>query len=143
MQYQKIDNQTFVVRIERGEEIIASLQKFCQKESIVGGFFYGIGAVDKVELAHYDVATKKYSSKKFTQALELTNLTGNVGQFENNLIIHAHASLADKKMTCLGGHLVKATVSGTAEIYFIQAPSLKKNLDEETGLKLFCLEKNL
>ena len=79
MNYQKINRQNYIIRLARGERIIASLKKFCQKEKIKGGFFYGLGAVDETEVAHYDVSTKKYSSKKFMLALEMVNLTGNIG----------------------------------------------------------------
>ncbi len=140
MEYQKINDQTYLIRIKRHQKILASLKDFCQKEKIEGGFFYGIGAVDQVELAHYDVATKKYSSKKFSQPLELTNITGDVGVYNQDLIIHAHATLADKNMLPLAGHLVEAEVSGTAEIYFSRTPRLEKLLDSETGLKLFRLQ---
>ncbi len=143
MQYQKIDERTYFIRIKRREKILASFKKFCQKEKIEGGFFCGLGAVDQVELAHYDVATKKYSAKKFNQPLELTNITGDVGIYEKDLIIHAHATLADKNMKCLAGHLVEAEVSGTAEIYFSLTPRLEKFFDEETGLKLFQLKNSL
>ena len=47
---------------------------------IAGGFFFGLGALDRVELANYDVSKKKYSSKKFTQALEMTSLLGSIGK---------------------------------------------------------------
>jgi hypothetical protein len=139
MEDKKIDEQTTVLRVKRGERIIASIKKYCQDNKIKGGFFYGIGAVDEVELAHYNVSTKKYSSKKFAHALEMTNITGNIGVFENDLVIHAHATFADHEMNCLGGHLVEAKVSGTAEIFLTLLPTLPKLYDSETGLKLFQL----
>ena len=143
MTFQKINNQFFLIRINRGEKIITSLKKFCLKNKIYGGFFYGIGAFDEVELAHYDVSQKKYSSEKFNLPLELTNISGNVGFFEKELIIHAHATLANKKMQTFGGHLVEAKVSGTAEIFFVKLKKLIKVLDQETGLKLFSFKNKI
>jgi predicted DNA-binding protein with PD1-like motif len=91
-----------------------------------------------VELAHYDVLQKKYSSEKFELPLEVTSILGNVGIFKKEIIIHAHIILADKKMGSFGGHLIEAKVSGTAEIFFVKLKRLKKAFDEETGLKLFA-----
>ena len=139
MQSKQIDQSRYVIRIARGEKIIETLKDFCLKNKIQGGFFYGVGACDRVELAHYDVAKQKYSSKTFAQALELANITGSIGQ-EKDLIIHAHAVFADTAMKPLAGHLVEATVSGTAEIYLTALPKLTKKPDAETGLKLFDLE---
>lgn len=137
MKSKKITNHFYLIRLNRGEKIVASLEFFCQKQKICGGSFFGLGAVDKVELAHYDVKKKKYSSLIFNQPLELTNLTGTIGLFKNKLIIHAHATLADKKLRAFAGHLVEGTISGTGEIFLIKTPTLKKFFDKETGLKLF------
>lgn len=139
MQSQKINSHQFVVRVKRGEKIIEELKKFCLKMKIRGGFFYGLGAVDEVTIAHYDVGVKKYSQEKFNLALEMANITGSIGIFEKEIIIHAHATLADKNMKTIGGHLVEATVSGTAEIFLTTTPPLQKKYDPETGLKLFEL----
>lgn len=138
MESKELKNNTWVVRIKRGERIIQTLKDFCQKNAVAGGFFFGIGAVDQVELAHYNVGKKKYRSIKFSQPLEMINITGSIGK-EKDLIIHAHAVFSDTKMQTIGGHLVEGRVSGTAEIYLMKLPSLKKKYDPETGLKLFSL----
>lgn len=142
MNFKKINSNIFLIRLDRGEKIIQSLQSFCQKNKIQGGFFYGIGAVDNAEIAHYDVATKKYSSKKINQALEMTAILGNVGFFEKEIIIHAHVNFADKQMKVIGGHLVEAEISGTGEIFFVKLSKLTKKYNQETGLKLFEFKKN-
>jgi len=139
MFFKKLSPKTYLIRIKRGEKIIESLNKFCQKKKIFTGFFYGIGAVDQAEIAHYDVGKKKYSSKKFNLAMEMANITGNIGIFEKGLIIHAHATFSDVNMKALTGHLVEARISGTAEIHLASLPKINKLFDKETGLKLFNL----
>lgn len=127
-----------MVVIKRGENIVASLKEFCEKEGIINGFFYGIGAVDQVELAHYSVEDKKYSSYKFDEPLEMVSLAGNVflGP-EKELIIHSHASFSRPSGEMVGGHLVEARISGICEIHFSSFNlSLQKQYDEETGLKI-------
>lgn len=139
MQARKIGKDRWIIRVQRGENLVSMLREFCTKRGIRGGFFFGIGAVDQVELAHYDVRKKQYAAKTFRKALEMVSLIGNVG-VEKELIVHAHAMFADKSMKTIGGHLVEGRVSGTAEIYFIETTGLKKAYDSETGLKLFQLQ---
>ena len=138
MQYKKVQSNSFVIRIKRGEEIVSSLTTFCKEHKIKGGFFYGVGACDHVVLAHYNVSKKKYKEVSFKKALELASLIGSIG-YEKDLIVHAHVVFADDKMQTIAGHLVSAVVSGTAEIYLIKLPKLNKKYDQETGLKLFDL----
>ncbi|HUV71987.1 MAG TPA: PPC domain-containing DNA-binding protein [Clostridia bacterium] len=137
MRFQKIEDR-YLLMVKRGESIVASLEKFCQEEGIKNGFFYGIGAVDEVELAHYSVENKKYSSFKLKEPLELVSLIGNVflGP-KGELIVHAHASLSRPNGEMIGGHLVEGKISGTGEIFFTPLTStLAKSYDQETGLKI-------
>ncbi|HGJ66924.1 TPA: DNA-binding protein [bacterium] len=138
MQSKQLTPNSWIIRIVRGEKVIETLKQFCTEHKINGGFFYGLGACDQAELAHYNVETKKYSSMVFNQPLELIHMTGSIG-LADTLIIHAHVVLSDTKMQTLGGHLVEARVSGTAEIYLTTTETLPKKLDPETGLKLFDL----
>lgn len=137
MKLRKFDKYYLKV-IKRGENIVSSLEKFCQEKGIKNGFFYGIGAVDEVELAHYSVENKKYSSFKLSEPLEMVSLQGNVflGP-EGELIVHAHASFSRPDGEMVGGHLVEGRISGTGEIFFTPlASALAKSFDEETGLKI-------
>lgn len=138
MQAKKINKSSWVIRLQRGEKIIKTLKNFCKEKDIYGGFFFGVGAMDQVEIAHYSLEKKKYSSKKLKKAFEVLNITGSIGR-EKDLIVHAHVTLGDNKMKVLGGHLVEGRVSGTMELYLIKLPTLEKKYDSETGLKLFDL----
>lgn len=137
MKSYQVDNH-YVIVIKRGENIVASLQEFCQKEGIGNGFFEGIGAVDFAELAHYSVSDKKYSSFKLEEPLEMISIIGDVfwGP-EKELIIHAHASFSRPNGEMVGGHLVETKIAGACEILFTPLHSnLEKKFDEETGLKI-------
>lgn len=137
MKSEKIEGK-FVVVLKKGENVVASLKDFCQKEGIRNGFFYGIGAVGEAEIAHYSVENKKYTSFKLQEPLEMVSLLGNVflGP-ENELIVHSHASFSRPDGEMIGGHLVEARISGTGEIFFTPLTSaLQKSFDEETGLKV-------
>lgn len=136
MEYKMLENDWYIVRIKRGERIVEEIKKVCEAEKIEGGLITGIGAVDQVELALYDVTKKEYHKKVVDQPFEVTNITGTIG-VEKELIVHLHITLTDKEMKAFGGHLVDARVSGTAEIFIKKTEKLLKKYDEETGLKLF------
>lgn len=138
MQYTKIGDHEWIIRISRGESIISLLETFCIDNHIEGGAFYGIGAADEVELAHYSVDDKTYSTLKFSEPLEVTNITGTIGVAEK-LIVHAHVTCSRADMSCIAGHLVEGKISGTLEVYMTVAPKLTKKKDPKTGLNVFDL----
>ena len=130
--------KVFLIRLDRGEEIVTSLLKFIQEKKLKGGFLFGIGAVDKAKLAHYSVSKKRYTEKEFRLPFELTSLQGNLAFLMGKPLLHLHATFAKKDFSLLGGHLVEARISGTGEIIFF--PFTKKQLkafDQETGLNIF------
>ena len=128
----------FIISLRPGQEIISQIKKFCQKQKINNAFFYGIGAVDFIQLAHYSVADKKYSAFSFKEPLELVSLIGNVfPDDQQELIVHGHAVCGRPNGETVAGHLVKGYISGVGEIILEQLSSqLKKTYDPQTGLKV-------
>lgn len=144
MQFSKTSTNKFLLRLEKGEEVVGSLKKFCQKQKIKNAAFSGLGSVEDPVLAHYRVDTKKYSEKKLNGIFEVTNLTGNAGLFEDEPLVHAHVSLSDDEMKAFGGHVISMEVSATMEIMLIDLKSsYKKSYNEEIGLKLWDLPEQL
>ena len=64
MEYKKFGD-VIAVKIDRGEEILASLKKICEKENVKCGSITGIGAVGHAVIGLYKVAEKKYCSNTF------------------------------------------------------------------------------
>lgn len=143
MRYSRLTSTSFLLRLEKGEEVMSSLSTFCTSLKIKNGVFWGIGSVESPTLAHYSVYAKKYTEKQLDGVYELVNLSGSVGCTEDGaLLVHAHATLSDAFMNAFGGHVVKATVSATCEIVLTRfSTHYKKVYDEKIGLKLWDLEK--
>ena len=136
MKSKKINNGC-VIRLEKGEKIIENLTNFLEEEQIRNGFFIGLGALSKVELALYRLEDKKYFFKEFKEALEISSLHGNIFLKEGKPFIHAHIVVSDEDMVTHGGHLKEAIVGPTCEIIFIELENeIKKEYDEEIGLWL-------
>ncbi|MCH8003434.1 MAG: DNA-binding protein [Nanoarchaeota archaeon] len=136
MRFKKMKD-TYFVRLDRGEKIIDSVKDFCTKNNIKCGYFSGIGALDEVELAHYIVENKKYTSKVFKQVLEITNLTGNITTMDNEVYLHCHITLGDDEMKAISGHLKEGKIAATCEIILVKLDAeINRKHDELIGLNL-------
>ena len=133
MKSKKINETTYLLRLEKGEEIIKTIWDFCETENIKAGYLQGIGAVSEVELALYDLSAKKYHDMTLTEPLEIVNLFATVTSKK----LHPHIVVGNKKMQCFGGHLKKGVVSATCEIILhrFKGEDLRYT-DKDIGLEL-------
>lgn len=138
MEYKKIGD-LIVLRVARGEEIVASVKAACEKERVAFGSVEGIGAVGRAEVGLYRVAERKYYPNTFEGEMEMTSLLGNVTEKDGQVYLHLHANFARADGQVLGGHLNGAVVSGTAEIFIRTAPgTVGRRADPGTGLNVFA-----
>ena len=138
MEYKEV-GEHYILRLEKGEDIIEKMTEFCKKENLKSGHFSGIGALEEVEIGYYDVKDRKYHTKKIKEEhIELLSLKGNVSLDQENIIkVHAHVVISDKNLNARGGHLVKGIVSITCEIVFIEFDkTIKRNHNDRPGLQL-------
>lgn len=137
MKYQKTNSNTYVISLAPGEEILEKIQVLLEEEKINNAYFLGIGALKEAELAHFRVENKKYSSKIFTEPLELANMTGNAFLHQGKPLIHAHVTLANDEFMTIAGHLVKGIISAACEIILIKMDSqIEKKHSPEIGLNI-------
>lgn len=141
MEYRRF-NDTVVLRVNRGEELIEAITTVAKKETIRLGSVSGIGACDSVDIMVYDVAAQVYEKNTLNEALELTSLNGNISEMDGECYVHLHANFGDSRGLIYGGHLNRAQISGTGEI-FIQIVNghADRSKDAETGLNLFDFNK--
>ena len=141
MTYQQT-SRGFVIRIESGEPIIHTLLHFFDEQEIRGGLFVGIGAVSEATVGMYHTDILEYRFTTFDTPLEITNLTGNVSVHNENLVVHAHVTLADERQNAFGGHLEEAVALPTCEVFFEDTGrELNRTVDDESLLALFDLER--
>lgn len=139
MKYASFSNE-FIVRIERGEEVVETLTRFARAKGIEAGVISGIGAVRKITLGYFDPDTKKYINELFEESYEVASLNGSVSVFDGETILHLHATLADGHHNAKAGHLFSATVSATLEAHVTRLPgTLRRAKDDFTGLNLLEL----
>ena len=137
MDYRKFGD-TCIVRIDRGEEIIASLTALCEKENIRLASVEALGAVDHAVVCVYNVPTKTYFKKEFNEFMELSSLFGTVTRKEGQVYLHLHATLCGKDLIARGGHASELRVGATCEMAVRTLPGeVGRKQDGETGLNLF------
>lgn len=137
MKHKQINNLFQVIRLEKEEKIIEGILDFCSKNKIKNALFFGLGAISRVELMHYVVDTKEYSSKIIEEPLEIANMTGNVMVMDSKPILHTHITVSDKDMKPYAGHLKEATVAATCEVFLVKLDSeISRKYSEEIGLNL-------
>jgi len=140
MRYKKIES-VHVIRLEKEEKLIEKLLELCEREKIKAGYFNGLGALSEIELRHFNLKTKEYSSKKLSGQYEITALHGNVSQMDGKSYIHAHIVIGDNKFNSWSGHLNEATVGATCEIFLIKLDeTISRKKDEAIGLNLLDIK---
>ena len=145
MQYKKLEN-TYIVRIEKGEEAVEELTGLCEKEKIQVGSITAIGAANKIELLWYDPDKKEYSEKTLEgENFEIASFIGNITRKDGKPLdnardkpyLHCHIVLGDRDFKTYAGHCKSAIVSGAFEaIVEAKEGEVGREFDENIGLNL-------
>lgn len=141
MVYKKIE-QTIVVRLDPGDDIYTCLLALSKKEAISLATVQGLGAVDHVIVGLFDPVSKEYHQNEFkNKDFEIVSLTGNISSMNSEPYLHIHMAVADKAGNVYGGHLNKAVVSATSEIFIgLINGSIDRYFDEKIGLNLLDIK---
>ena len=126
-------------RLPYGQDLITSIEDFCQKASIQMATFSAIGAVSSFTIGAYDQEQQVYVTATETASLEIVTCVGNISLMEGNPVVHAHIVLGDKQRNLIGGHLFSETIVFAAEISIqtLTGTPLERTYDEKTGLSLW------
>lgn len=127
----------FLVRLERGEELIQSLARLMRDEEIGSGAVTGLGAVSDARLGFYQLSTKGYIDRSFQGEFEVVGLTGTMSWHDGEPFPHVHLLLSDEEFQAVGGHCFEARASATLEV-FVRAfdERVERKVEEEIGLHL-------
>ena len=116
MEYKRFDD-TIILRLDKGDEIVESLADISKTENIKAACFHGIGATDCFEIGVFDLEKQDYNRFAFTGNHEITSLEGNITFVDGKPYIHAHITCGNKDARVIGGHLFRAAISLTGEIF--------------------------
>jgi len=137
MEFRKFGNK-YVIRLDKPEEVVGTLKKFCQEQGLTLGWITGIGAVNKAKIGLFDVVSKEYHSSVLEGNFEITSLMGNISMMNGEVYLHLHINLADKEHKTWGGHLNEAYISATGEFVVEEIRgNVEREFSSEVGLNLY------
>lgn len=136
----RLFGKTYYIRLDKGDEIVASILSVCGKEHIQSATFSGIGGCQEAEIQTYIPEKHAFETNHLQGMLELVSLQGNVvlnGE-NNELCHHTHALFCYKDEGGhhqTGGHIKSITVLYTAEIELrpVEGGVIMRKKDPETG----------
>ena len=109
----------YVVRIDSGEEIIATLRTFAREQGVRSGLISGLGAVGETDLGFFVRATGQYITRTFQGEHEIGSLTGNFSELDGEPFPHCHAVIAGEDFVAHTGHLFRGIVTVTCEVQVV------------------------
>ena len=137
MEYKRFEN-TIILRMDRGEEILETLKTIALKENIKLASVSAIGACDHFVAGVYSIPEQKYYKNEFNGVFEITALVGNINTMNGEYYAHLHITCADEKCNCLGGHLNEARISATCEMIInIIEGNVDRVKNPDTGINVF------
>lgn len=139
-----MSDDLILVRMDDGEGLFEDLERVAEDYGLSSGIIVcALGMLRKVELGYFTYPREvgKYLFKQFSGPFEVVSLKGSLALREDKLVPHIHVVLADEEFKCIGGHLSKAEVNATLEL-FILVPKKRfvRKLDEKTMLNILHFE---
>ena len=140
MKYIK-DGASYIVRIDRGEEVLDKLNEFVKETDLKAATISGIGACSEVELGVYSVKKREYIKNKYEGEFEILSLIGNITRDGDKPYVHLHIMISDGLAQdtgiTVGGHLNKCIISGTCELRIDECENAyQRRVDDKTGIKI-------
>jgi predicted DNA-binding protein with PD1-like motif len=114
----------WALKIEPGEEIVATLQAFATSQGIRSGHISGIGAVGETELGFFVPGTREYVRRVFAGDHEIGALTGNFSELDGQPFPHCHIVIGGEDFAAFTGHLFRGVVTVTCEVWILTDPGV-------------------
>jgi uncharacterized protein len=122
MRHHHFGQGRYVLRLDPGEELVASLRAFAEDAEIRAGWFTGIGSVDSVILGFLDPEANEYVKRRFEERMEVGSLTGSLSMEGERPYVHVHAVLSPRELLAYTGHVHEAKVAVLLEIHVVSLP---------------------
>ena len=138
MEYRKF-SQGYVLRLDPGEEIVASLTRLVEQEQVQLGSVTAIGAANDVTIGIFSTQEKQYHAPRYQGDYEISALVGNVTRKEGEPYLHLHITIGNPVTGEVhAGHLTSATISATLELFLqVWDGQVGREFSDQVGLNLF------
>jgi predicted DNA-binding protein with PD1-like motif len=133
-------SRRFTAVLEMDDDVLAELQRLCERERVLSATLYGIGGFRRATLAYYDMERKQYEPIAVDEQVEAVSFIGNVTQYQNKAKIHVHCAVGRRDGSTASGHLLSATARPTLELVIVEiAATLRRTDRPEIGIPLIDL----
>lgn len=138
MEYRKFD-QGYVLRLDPGEETVASLTRLVEQENVQLGTVSALGAAGDVTIGIFNTKEKQYYSQRYQGDYEISALVGNVTRKEGEPYLHLHITIGNPVTGEVhAGHLSSAVISATLELFLqVWDGQVGRKFSDQVGLNLF------
>ena len=138
MEYRKF-SQGYVLRLDPGEEIVASLTRLVEQEQVQLGSVTAIGAANDVTIGIFSTQEKQYHARRYQGDYEISALVGNVPRKVGEPYLHLHITIGNPATGEVhAGHLTSATISATLELFLqVWDGQVGREFSDQVGLNLF------
>ena len=116
MIYKRFDDR-LVIKLDKNDNLVASIKDVLKKENILAGSISGIGASNHLDMGVFNPEIKNYERKIYDEDLEITCILGNVSQKDGEVYTHLHITCGRSDGSAIAGHLNEAKISLTCEIF--------------------------
>ncbi|MBI1797000.1 MAG: DNA-binding protein [Candidatus Eisenbacteria bacterium] len=118
----------YALRLDDGEEIVATLKAFAVAHGVRAGLISGLGACGETDLGFFVRATGEYVTRRFAGEHEIGALTGNFSELDGEPFPHCHAVIAGDDMVAHTGHLFRGVVTVTCEVLIVTDPDVMRRV---------------
>ncbi len=119
-----------------GDDVMRRLTGFAEEHRIEGASLSAIGAFARATIAYWNRETKVYEEIAVDEQVEVLSLLGSLAVADGAVRVHAHVTLGRRDGSTVGGHLLRAEVYPTLEVFVTPGERIERAKDEATGLML-------
>lgn len=136
MDYRRFGN-TYLVRMDVGEEIVEELKSLCRTENIRLAQVDAIGAVRQAVIGVYDLEKQAYHREDLEGFMEIAGLQGSVTRMNGEVYPHLHVTLAGQDNQVHAGHVIGLIVGATCEMFVrVLDGEVSRERDEDIGINV-------
>ncbi len=132
----------YVLRLDEGEQAVATLRSFLVQHGVLGGYFLAWGGFSRLTLKYYGIEEHTFYERDLERQVEVVSLLGNIACMDGEPVIHAHMTVGDANYATYSGHLGEGTVRPMLEVFVTAFPgALRRVWDAARGLAVLQLER--
>jgi uncharacterized protein len=139
----------YVLVFERGDELMAEVKAFAERERLRAAEFTAIGAVSSAKLAAFSPDTREYVEIPDPGQAELAALNGRITLPRDadpddppaERQLHVHCVLSGEDGSTIAGHVFELTIRPTCEAFITEsAENIARAEDPDSGLPVISLD---